>query len=208
MSIKRDLCAVGCMLLLAMAVAAGGCTHEVKVVGDKDKPIPINAEIKIHIYQHAASVVDEMYGEEYEEPEEIPTSFIDRALRVVVDALGVRSAYAADMGSQWQDAKRAMVEAQRTAAPHLKRGLLGENRNGYVAPIDKAANAGSDEVKAAARAADDLNAKRKAFYTLDAEQQGVSIRHIQSAYAKAIRDKAKGIWVEVERDGAWAWERR
>ena len=36
------------------------CSPRVTIVGDKDNPIPINAEIKIHIYQHAASDVDEI----------------------------------------------------------------------------------------------------------------------------------------------------
>ena len=209
MKVIRELCGFGCVAVIAISLVAGGCTHEVKVVGDKDKPIPINAEIEVHIYQHAASVVDEMYGEEYEEPEEIPMSFLDHALRVVIDAIGVQSAYSAETGSpNWQEAKRTMVEAQRKAMPYLKRGLLGENRNGYVEPIDKAPGADSAEIKAAAKAADEVNAARKTFYAADAEQQGLSIRQIQSVYAKTYRDKATGVWVEVERNGQWVWEKR
>ena len=50
------------LLVLGMAlcgiVLLSVCSPQVKIVGDKEKPIAINAEIKIHIYQHAASVVD------------------------------------------------------------------------------------------------------------------------------------------------------
>jgi uncharacterized protein YdbL (DUF1318 family) len=200
----------GALLLVPLAPA---CTPQVKVVGDKDKPIPINAEIKIHIYQHAAGVVDQLQEgveEQAEEPEAEPSALLERGLLRVLRAISISSAHAAEapVPMSWRAAFDAMQQAYRTALPLLRSGMLGENREGYVTVINKGGAPASAQADAATTAAA-LNQARRAFYTLDAQQQGIALASLQATYAKAFREskKVRGIWVEVLRNGQWAWEK-
>ena len=192
------------ILSAIMIFSYTACTHRIEVVGDKDKPIPINAEIKIHIYQHAANNVDAMMDALDEEGDIEPEAsrFTQRALHVILNSFGAKNAYAADDASPLSRA----IEAYKSAKPYLMQGLLGENRDGYLSVINKAATATDEEKKAAAAAAEEVNNARKSLYSSDATTKGVSIRQIQAAYAKAFREKAKsGIWVEMYKDGSWQW---
>ena len=84
------LCAVlGIATLLA-------CTPEVKITGDSEKPIAINAEINIHIYQHAEEVVDDLYAGLDDEPEPEPDTAFVRIMERVVASLSISSCEAAD----------------------------------------------------------------------------------------------------------------
>jgi len=207
------MCGVAAAMVLALLYTA--CSPEVKIVGDKDKPIPINAEIKIHIYQHASSVVDDVLSgreEAWEEPdlEDDGAWLIERAATRLVQAFSVSPAHAAAAGTQssaWKAALARMKEADRKAAPLLKAQMLGENRDGFVTVINKGDIATTEQLAAAAKVADELNAARKAFYESDAREQGVDVRTVQSTYAKAFREKSKGVWVEVEQNGVWVWKK-
>lgn len=202
------------LLAMLSVMLAPACTPQLKVVGDKDKPIPINAEIKIHIYQHAAGVVDQLQDgleEPAEEPEAEPSARLERALWRVVRGIGVQTACAAEpaAGAAWQAAFDAMQRAYRSALPLLRSGALGENREGYVTVINKNTAATAAERATAAKCADELNQARRAFYALDAVHQGVALAGLQATYAKAFREskKVRGIWVEIVRNGQWVWEK-
>ncbi len=203
------------MLLLPMLsfVLVAACSPQLKVVGDKDKPIPINAEIKIHIYQHAAGVVDQLQDgleDPAEEPEAEPSALLERAAWRVVRALGVRAACAAEpAGTAWQTAFDAMQRAYRLALPLLRNGVLGENRDGYVTLVNKGGPSSAADQAAASKLANELNQARRAFYARDAQHQGVALPALQATYAKLFREskKVRGIWVEVLRNGQWVWEK-
>ena len=184
------------------------CSPRVTIVGDKDNPIPINAEIKIHIYQHAASDVDEiMSGLDEEVEEEAPTSMLTKIIRVVQN-IGVSSAYAdrPDNSAQKAAALAEIKTLYREAYPFLKKGLLGENRNGYVQPISKVKNATQEDITQAAKAADKLNSARKKLYQIVSDLQGTHIRLTQEAYSTAFRSKAKkGTWIERKKGEEWVW---
>jgi len=197
-----------------IALLYSACNPEVTIVGDKEKPIPINAEIKIHIYQHASSVVDDLQeglDEEYEEDElDSSTGIIGNMFLHIVQNIGISSAYAVtpEESAAWTAAKSTLKKVYRAAYPYIKKGFLGENRNGYVSVIQKAKSATKDKTKKAAEMADKLNKARKAFYTLDAKQQGVDIRVIQENYARAYRDKANAIWIEERSGTVWKWVKK
>lgn len=208
------MCGVCGVAALAVAALYTACSPEVKIVGDKDKPIPINAEIKIHIYQHASSVVDDVLsgreGAEQPDMDDDGAQLIERAAVRVVQALSISPAYAAAAGKQsaaWQAALARMKEADRKAAPLLKSEMLGENRDGFVSVINKGGIATTEQLADAAKIAGELNAARKAFYEVDAREQGVDVRTVQATYAKAFREKSKGVWVEVEENGVWIWKK-
>ena len=84
------------LISLSALVILFACSPKVTVVGDKDNPIAINAEIKIHVYQHAEQDVDDIMEElDNEMPEDEPTSMITKAMITVVQNFGVSTAYAA-----------------------------------------------------------------------------------------------------------------
>lgn len=198
---------------LSLALIVAGCSPEVKIVGDKDRPIPINAEIKIHIYQHAASVVDDVLSGR--EAVDEPDTDDDGACRweelgTRLASLGAKPVFAtqgAKQSAAWQAALARMKDADRKAAPLLKSGMLGENRDGYVSVINRGGMATTQQLAEAAKIADELNAARKAFYEIDAREQGVDVRTVQETYAKLFREKSKGVWVEVQENGVWVWKK-
>ena len=185
------------------------CSHEIKLVGDKDKPVSINAEIKIDIYQHAVDNVDKMMeaiDDEIDSSEN--TSFVFKKFFYVLADFGVSTAYAAEKNSS-QNALSKSIELYKKAYPFLKKQILGENRDGYVSVINKSKNPTDDEIKKAAKIADKLNAARKSLYLSDAKAKNVSVREIQTIYAKAFRQKSKkGTWAEVKKDGKWIWKQK
>jgi len=199
-----------CLFASFIAVAYSACSPKVTVVGDKDNPVAINAEIKIHIYQHAAQDVDEiMEGIDDEEIEEEPTSMISKVMSIVQN-FGVSTAYAAKPVNV--DKKAALQKIKllyKKAFPYLKNGILGENRNGYVQMINKNGSATKDEISKAAKIADKLNAARKNLYKISAKLTGTDIRIQQEAYSTAFRKKSKkGIWIERKKDGEWVWVKK
>jgi len=200
--------AVMCLFVSFIAVAYSACSPRVTVVGDKDHPVAINAEIKIHIYQHAANDVDEIMegldDEEFEE--ENPNSMLTKAISIVQN-FGVSTVYAAK--PEQTDSKAALQKIKRLyreAYPYLKKGILGENRNGYVQLINKKEAATKEEITKAAKIADKLNAARKDLYQITAKLSGTDIRSQQEAYSTAFRSKAKkGIWIERKKEDKWVW---
>ena len=189
---------------VSIFVIISACSHEIKLTGDKDKPIPINAEIKIHIYQHAASVVDDLQ-EGLEEDYEDSTGLGAKIMYYVINQIGVSTAYAAE--SNWETAKENMKKVYQQSYKYIKAGYVGENRNGYVTAIFKTKCDDAAEKKKIEDAVKKLNEVRKEFYQLDAKQNKTTVENICAIYAKAYRDKAKGIWVEVEEKGSWIWKK-
>ena len=180
------------------------CTPEVKITGDAEKPIAINAEINIHIYQHAEEVVDDLYAGLDDEPEPEPDSAFVRVMERVVAALSISSCEAAEQKSQaYQDMKKAFAEAMK----YMKSGYIGENHFGYVTYIGKAEKPDSQTAQDAQKAVAKLNAARKAFYEEEAKSQKTTVEEIQKTYAAVYAAKAKGLWVEVCNGKNYEWKK-
>ena len=192
------LCAVlGIATLLA-------CTPEVKITGDSEKPIAINAEINIHIYQHAEEVVDDLYAGLDDEPEPEPDTAFVRIMERVVASLSISSCEAAEQKSQaYQNMKKAFTETMK----YMKSGYVGENRFGYVTYIGKADKPDSKTAQEAQKAVAKLNAARKAFYEEEAKSQKTTVEEIQKTYAAVYAAKAKGIWVETCNGKNYEWKK-
>lgn len=188
---------------LSLAVLLA-CTPEVKITGDAEKPIAINAEINIHIYQHAEEVVDDLYAGLDDEPEPEPDSAFVRVMGRVVAALSISSCEAAEQKSQvYQDMKKAFAEAMK----YMKSGYIGENRYGYVTYIGKAEKPDSQAAQEAQKAVAKLNAARKAFYEEEAKSQKTTVEEIQKTYAAVYASRAKGMWVEVCNGKNYEWKK-
>ncbi|NLF39270.1 DUF1318 domain-containing protein [bacterium] len=205
------------LLVLGMAlcgiVLLSVCSPQVKIVGDKEKPIAINAEIKIHIYQHAASVVDGWQEALDEEGGGAAGSATNAALLAVsrfvsLFTIPCAEAAPAQRSAEWQQANSRVIKSYREAARFFRNGMIGERKDGFVEIINKEGITGTIEIAAAKRAADALNTARKAFYELDAKELNQPLAVIQDQYAKALRDKAQGIWVQVQKDGQWVWTKK
>lgn len=197
-------------VVAAMVVLAySACSPRITIAGDKDHPIPIEANIKIDIYQHAVSDVDKMMEGLDEKPEEPEDAGDDGAsimlLRRVFAAVSVPSAYAAEADVALEKA----TELYRKAFPCLKSGILGENRDGYLALVGKAPNATQPELAEAAKLADQVNEARKQLYENRAKRDKTDIRSIQATFAKAFRDRSpKGVWIETFENNAWVWKQK
>jgi len=192
---------------LALLVILFACSPKVTVVGDKDNPIAINAEIKIHVYQHAEQDVDDIMDELDEEvPEDSPTSMITKAMSIAQN-FGVSTAYAAAPSqADKKAAKKEVVKYFKAALPFLKSGILGEGKDGYVVLINKNPSATKEQITKAIQIADKLNAARKRLYEIAAALTGGDIRLQQEAYSTAFRKKAKkGTWIQRKKGGNWVW---
>ena len=181
------------------------CTPEVKITGDSEKPIAINAEINIHIYQHAEEVVDDLYAGLDDEPEPEPDSAFVRIMERVLASVSISSCEAAEQKSQaYQEMKKLFAE---TYTKYMKTGYVGENKDGYVTYIGKPAKCDPQVAAAAQEAVKKLNAARKAFYEEEAKSQNTTVAEIQKTYAAVYAAKAKGIWVEVSNGKTFEWKK-
>lgn len=195
---------------LAALLCYCACTPEVKITGDAANPIAINAEINIHIYQHAAEVVDDLYAdmddEAEPEPEACNSSLAVRMLARVVEAFSISSCEAAEAKSQAYETMKALF--RETMTKYMKTGYVGENKDGYVTYIGKAAKTDAAVAKAAKEAVTKLNAARKVYYEEEAKKQKVTVAEIQKTFAAAYAAKAKGIWVEAANGSAYEWVKK
>lgn len=181
------------------------CTPEVKITGDAEKPIAINAEINIHIYQHAEEVVDDLYAGLDDEPEPEPDSAFVRVMERFVAALSISSCEAAEQKSQaYQEMKKLFAD---TMVKYMRTGYVGENKDGYVTYIGKPEKCDPKVAAAAQEAVKKLNAARKAFYEEEAKSQNTTVAEIQKTYAAVYAAKAKGIWVEVSNGKTYEWKK-
>ena len=93
--------------------------------------------------------------------EEQPTSMISKVLSIVQN-FGASTAYAAKpTQTDEKAAKEEVIKYFKEALPYLKKGILGEGREGYVLLINKNKNVTKEETAKAAKSADKLNAARK-----------------------------------------------
>ncbi|MBR5902096.1 DUF1318 domain-containing protein [bacterium] len=181
------------------------CTPEVKITGDAEKPIAINAEINIHIYQHAEEVVDDLYAGLDDEPEPEPDSAFVRIMERVLASVSISSCEAAEQKSQaYQEMKKLFAE---TYTKYMKTGYVGENKDGYVTYVGKPEKCDPKVAAAAQEAVRKLNAARKAFYEEEAKSQNTTVSEIQKTYAAVYAAKAKGIWVEVSNGKTYEWKK-
>lgn len=198
----KNLALLFCAVLGLATLLA--CTPEVKITGDSEKPIAINAEINIHIYQHAEEVVDDLYAGLEDEPEPEPDSAFVRVMERFVAALSISSCEAAEQKSQaYQEMKKAFAEAMK----YMKSGYIGENRFGYVTYIGKAEKPDAQAAQDAQKAVSKLNAARKAFYEEEAKSQKTTVEEIQKTYAAVYASRAKGIWVEICNGKNYEWKK-
>ena len=206
---SKTVLLAGFLSIIFVSYLLSACSHELKLVGDKDKPVSLNVEIKFHIYQHAADDVDEMMkglDDETEAPEK--TSFVFRKFIYALADFGVSTAYAEETANKKTLVEKTVV-LYRKAYPYLKKQMLGENRDGYISVINKAKNAPDIELKETAKIADELNAARKNLYQFIANLEKGTIRNTQTAYADTFRQKSKkGIWVETKKEGKWQWKQK
>lgn len=203
---KKTLLAL-CALITLLVYCA--CTPEVKITGDAENPIAINAEINIHIYQHAAEVVDDLYADLDDEPEPDSSSngdnFAVRFLAKLVKAVSISEAEAAETKSKAYQTMRDIF--RDTFTKYMKTGYVGENLQGYVSYIGKADKLDAATANAAKTAVAKLNAARKAFYQEEAKNQKTTLEEIQKTYALAYASKAKGIWVETRDGDKTVWKK-
>ena len=198
----KHLALIFCAVLGIATLLA--CTPEVKITGDSEKPIAINAEINIHIYQHAEEVVDDLYAGLDDEPEPEPDTAFVRIMERVVASLSISSCEAAEQKSQaYQNMKKAFTETMK----YMKSGYVGENRFGYVTYIGKADKPDSKTAQEAQKAVAKLNAARKAFYEEEAKSQKTTVEEIQKTYAAVYASRAKGLWVEVCNGKNYEWKK-
>jgi len=202
---SKTVLVAGFVSIIFVSSLFSACSHEIKIVGDKDKPIPINAEIKIQIYLHAEDNVSKMMDAIDDEVEESDkSSKLSKKLFYAIANFGVSTVYAAE-NSHLNKA----INLYKAAYPYLKKQILGENRDGYVSVVNKSKKSTDGELKEATKIADKVNSARKALYQSDAKAKNVTIREIQTMYAKAFRKKSKkGSWIEVKKDGKWMWKQK
>jgi hypothetical protein len=201
---KRRVVLVG-FFLVVLCVLYMSCGPTV-TIDPPDKPIEINVNVRIDIYNHVAAVNDDIYGNVTdEEGNGEPTS-----RRYILPGVFMQSAYGATDTQNYNEAKDRRKARARDIMRYKKDGSIGEDHLGDVAVIQ------SDKIKNdksyASRVKETVkkeNSDRAIMYEIDAAKQGVSVDQIRAANALYWRDNSKdGEWIEVKRGDDWVWKRK
>ena len=168
----------------AAALILSSCAS---VTVKQDKPIEIN--VRVDIYEHAESVVDELTKPLPKN--ERPKSALEPSRTPVL----VTQATSGGAERSLDEIKRAIRSRAEKVRALKTAGAIGEDSRGYLAVVDTK----SKDAKAAVEAE---NADRKALYENEAVAAGKSINVVQDAYARAWHKSAEaGDW--LEKDGKW-----
>jgi uncharacterized protein YdbL (DUF1318 family) len=170
-----------------------------------DKPIEINVNVRIDIYNHVAAVEEDIYGDYLEsKTEETPGG------GTFLRNMFMRSAYGESDTEKYNAAKDRRKARAGRVVQYKKDGSIGENHKGLVSVIQ------SEKVKSDKSYADkvedlveDENADRNTMFEIDAAKRGVPVDILREETARFWRDNSKsGHWIEVKEDGKWVWKRK
>ncbi len=181
------------------------CGPRVKIEGP-DKPIEINVNVRIDIYNHVAEVEEDIYGDDDDDDEGEDSSESSFLLR----SLFMPRAYGASDDAKYKAAKERRKARAGQVKQYKKDGSLGENHKGGVSLIEsdkvKKDKAYAGKVKKLVK---EENADREIMFKLDAKKRGVSPDIIRQETARYWQDHTKpGQWVEVKKGGKWVWKRK
>ncbi len=200
---RRLLLVVFSFVLVCMIYISCGPTI---TIDPPDKPIEINVNVRIDIYNHVAAVEEDIYGDYLEgEDEETPgggESFLRNMF--------MRSAYGKSDTDKYNAAKNRRKARAGQVVQYKKDGSIGENHKGLVSLIQ------SEKVKSDKSYADKVeklvekeNADRDTMFKIDAGKRGVPVDILRQETARYWRDNSKsGHWIEVKEDGKWVWKRK
>jgi len=176
-----------------------GCSPKVRF--ESTKPIKIDVSMRIDVYQHVAKQAD----------------FIENQIESTQPA---QAQQAKPQSSLWP--LTSIAYAQEDISPKIKgavdsrkgrfselrnwevKGVIGENRKGYVEIRDRAAAGG--DISAVERIIADENKDRQAIYKDISANNDISVEEAGIAYAPRIQQgAAAGTPIEIEVNGQYQW---
>ncbi len=175
-----------------------------------DKPIEINVNVRIDIYNHVAAVEEDIYGDYLGDSEEKEEEGVPPDSGSLLRNLFMRSAYGATDSDRYKAAKDRRKARAGDVIRYKKEGSIGENHKGLVSLIE------SDKVKSDSDYADKVkklvkeeNADRETMFETDARKRGVPVDILRQETARFWRDHSKkGAWIEVKKGGKWVWKQK
>ena len=173
-----------------------GCAR-VRVEAPRE-PIKVDISMRVDIYQHVAKDIDDIEGivSGNQPASKVPgkTSWLQ---------LGIEEAYAQErLSPEVEQAALRRRDRKPALDALLTRGVAGENRSGLVEIRDPGAVTPADQELVNAE-----NSDRMAIYAGLAQKNGTSVEEVKKIYAKKLQaNAAAGTPVEVEANGAYAWQ--
>jgi uncharacterized protein len=169
-------------ILFTSAVGLGCARVEVQAPKD---PIKMDISMRLDVYQHVVKDIDQIESI-VSGKSPVQTAFAEFL---------VKSAYAADLDPAVEQAALRRRDRLAQVQNLLSQGIVGEDREGYLAL--RAGGPGADSV------VHDENADRHTIYQALASQNGTSVGEIQKVYAGRLSSDAPGGSPVQGPDGNW-----
>lgn len=173
------------------ALTACGCA---KVNIATSKPLKVDINMRVDVYQHVAkdveSIEDQIYGSSKKQINAI--SFIE-------------SVYAQEGSPELNSAIQARRARAATIEDLFRKGYIGENKDAYVELRAKDGPAGIQTVVS------EENKDRSVIYAATAQKNGADILSVQKAFFDDHYKRASaGSWFQVfdETKGAYEWKQK
>ena len=200
---RRYLLVMFFIVLIALAYVSCGPTIKVET----PKPIEINVNVRIDVYNHVAAVEDSIYGEAEKQQENKQTPSGGQSL---IRQLFMQPACAASDDSQYNAAKQRRTARASDVIKYKNEGSLGENHFGLVSVIDSPkVKSDKNYASKVRKLVKEENADREIMYKYDAQSQGVSVDVVKEQAARVHRDRDKsGWWIEVKQGNDWVWKQK
>ncbi len=171
-----------------LALIIFGCA---KVSVETKKPIKVDINMRIDVYQHVVkdveSINDEIYGSK------------EKKLNAIFDFAKV---YASDLTLEVQEAIARRKLRAFQVEEYFNNGYIGENRQ---ALLEVRPNAPAD----ASNLASEENADREIIYRYTAEKNGVDILEAEKVFFQDDYSRAPaGWWFELPQGDSYIWREK
>ncbi len=174
--------------IILMVVVLFGCA---KVSVETKKPIKVDINMRLDVYQHVVEDVESIEGEIYGNNNAQMNSIFS-----------LPAAYAADSP---QDAIERRKSRAKKIETYFNNGYIGENRNAYLQPIESNL---SDQVK---EVIDKENKDRKIIYQNTADKNNVSLSAAEKIFFNDHYKRAPSGWnfeVYSQEEGKYTWQKK
>ena len=171
----------GFVVLLSFFVL--GCA---KVNLQTEKPLKVNINMRVDVYQHVVKDVEAIEGQIYNQNKKINLN----------GCFFLESVYAQEFSSSVEKAIQRRKKRLSDIEEYAKQGVIGEGKNALLVVVAKKIN--SSLKKKVEELISEENKDRLVIYKATAAKNGVSLKNVEKIFFAAHYNHAQpGMWFEV-----------
>ncbi len=166
-----------------------------KVSVETKKPIKVDINMRVDIYQHVVKDVEDINDQIY-----------GSSGKDLNSLFGFEEAYAADLPAGASEAISRRRDRVGSIEAYFSKGYIGENKD---ALLELKGDVSGEEKAAVVKTISEENKDRKILYKAIAEKNGTDISSVQKASFESDYKRApSGYWFQISDGGGYTWNKK